>query len=133
MAMTSAWFRDWRSICRASMPSVRLKIVREDGPAESAEALDRNAVDLAVVRRDLAMPKNGQVIAIQRHDIAVADGAAVAERTARCNRRGGTKNRSIKAQLKIEATRESEPERQKPTKKPKTAKKPDAHHQDRRA
>ncbi|ARP99156.1 TAXI family TRAP transporter solute-binding subunit [Pseudorhodoplanes sinuspersici] len=51
--------------------SVRLKIVRENGPAESAEALDRNAVDLAVVRRDLAMPKNGQVIAIQRHDIAV--------------------------------------------------------------
>jgi TRAP-type uncharacterized transport system substrate-binding protein len=51
--------------------SVRLKIVREDGPAESAEALDRNAVDLAIVRRDLAMPKNGQVIAIQRHDIAV--------------------------------------------------------------
>ncbi len=51
--------------------SVRLKIVREDGPAESAAALDRNAVDLAVVRRDLAMPKNGQVIAVQRHDIAV--------------------------------------------------------------
>lgn len=51
--------------------NVRLKIVREDGPAESADALDRNAVDLAVVRRDLAMPKNGQVIAVQRHDVAV--------------------------------------------------------------
>lgn len=51
--------------------NVRLKIVREDGPAESADALDRNAVDLAVVRRDLSMPKHGQVIAVQRHDIAV--------------------------------------------------------------
>ncbi len=51
--------------------SLRLRIVRENGPAASAEALDRGAVDLAFVRRDIAMPKNGQVIAIQRHDIAV--------------------------------------------------------------
>ena len=51
--------------------NIRLKIARTDGPAESADALDRNAADLAVVRRDLVMPKNGQVIAIQRHDLAV--------------------------------------------------------------
>ena len=50
---------------------LRLRIVRENGAGATADALDRSTVDLAVVRRDIAMPKHGQVIAIQRHDVAV--------------------------------------------------------------
>lgn len=98
--------------------SVRLKIVREDGPAESAEALDRNAVDLAIVRRDLAMPKNGQVIAIQRHDIAalmvpspqeIPSAPAVAAKNAR----------SIKARPKAKMTAKADAdESETPAKKP---------------
>lgn len=50
---------------------IRLKIVQQDNAAKSAEALDSGAVDLAVVRRDVAMPKSGQVVAIQRRNVAV--------------------------------------------------------------
>lgn len=50
---------------------VRLNVIRQDGPQDSAEALNIGAVDLAVVRRDVAMPKGGQVIAVHRHNVAV--------------------------------------------------------------
>jgi TRAP-type uncharacterized transport system substrate-binding protein len=50
---------------------LRLRIVAQDSAAKSAEALDSGMVDLAVVRRDVAMPKTGQVIAIQRRNVAV--------------------------------------------------------------
>lgn len=50
---------------------VRLTVIRQDGPQNSAEALDAGAADLAVVRRDVAMPKSGQVVAVHRHNVAV--------------------------------------------------------------
>ncbi len=50
---------------------VRLSVIRKDGPQDSAEALDSGAVDLAVVRRDVAMPKAGQVVAVHRRNVAV--------------------------------------------------------------
>jgi TRAP-type uncharacterized transport system substrate-binding protein len=50
---------------------VRLKVVQQDSAAKSAEALDSGTVDLAVVRRDVAMPKAGQVVAIHRKNVAV--------------------------------------------------------------
>jgi TRAP transporter TAXI family solute receptor len=50
---------------------VRLNVIRQDGPQNSAEALDSGAVDLAVVRRDVAMPKIGQVVAVHRRNVAV--------------------------------------------------------------
>lgn len=50
---------------------IRLKVVQQDSAAKSAEALDNGTADLAIVRRDVAMPKNGQVIAIQRRNVAV--------------------------------------------------------------
>ncbi len=50
---------------------VRLNVRWQDGPQNSAEALDTGAADLAVVRRDVAMPKSGQVIAVHRHNVAV--------------------------------------------------------------
>ncbi len=42
---------------------IRLQVLRKDTGSESAEALDKGEVDLAVVRRDSGMPKMGQVIA----------------------------------------------------------------------
>ena len=50
---------------------LRLKVVQQDNAQQSAEALDTGAVDLAVVRRDVAMPKMGQVVAIHRRNVAV--------------------------------------------------------------
>ena len=51
---------------------VRLTVIRQDGGAQqAAEALDAGTVDLAVVRRDVAMPKAGQVVAIHRRNVAV--------------------------------------------------------------
>jgi TRAP transporter TAXI family solute receptor len=50
---------------------VRLHVVRKETGAEGGEALDKGEVDLAVVRRDFGMPKNGQVVAVHRHNVAV--------------------------------------------------------------
>src|SRR6478672_10365033 len=52
--------------------SVRLRIaVSEGGPAESSAALDNGSADIAVVRGDLGIPANGQVVAILRHNVAM--------------------------------------------------------------
>ena len=50
---------------------IRLNVIRQDGPQHSAEALDFGAVDLAVVRRDVAMPKSGPVLAVHRRNVVV--------------------------------------------------------------
>lgn len=45
---------------------LRLKIVSFDGVRESAEALQAGQVDLAVVRPDVMMPRNGMTLAVLR-------------------------------------------------------------------
>src|SRR5262245_37949071 len=45
---------------------VRLRIIDKADPAEAAAALDRGEVDLAVVRRDVAMSATGQVVVALR-------------------------------------------------------------------
>src|SRR6266545_2123588 len=50
---------------------VRLRLLVKDGVVESAAALDRDEVDLAVVRRDRAMPQAGQAVAILRRNLVV--------------------------------------------------------------
>lgn len=51
---------------------IRLRIVvSEGGPAESAAAIDKGAADVAVIRGDLGIPANGQLVAILRHNIVV--------------------------------------------------------------
>jgi TRAP transporter TAXI family solute receptor len=50
---------------------VRLHVVRKETGAEGGEAIDKGEVDLAVVRRDFGMPKNGQVVAVHRRNVAV--------------------------------------------------------------
>jgi TRAP-type uncharacterized transport system substrate-binding protein len=52
--------------------SVRLRPVIKDGGARAAkDAIDAGEVDLAIVRRDFGMPKEGQVVAIWRKNVAV--------------------------------------------------------------
>ena len=50
---------------------VRLRILETENSAQSAAALDLGKADLAVVRHDLAFPKNGQVVAVLRKNYAV--------------------------------------------------------------
>jgi len=49
--------------------NVRLNVVAVPGPLEAANTLDKGDADLAVVRRDVAMPKNGQAVAILRKNV----------------------------------------------------------------
>jgi hypothetical protein len=52
--------------------SIRLRlIVSEGGPAESAAAIDRGTADIAVIRGDLGIPANAQVVAILRHNVVM--------------------------------------------------------------
>lgn len=50
---------------------VRLRPIVKDGVVEAAAALDGGEVDLAVVRRDRAMPQAGQAVAILRRNVVV--------------------------------------------------------------
>jgi TRAP transporter TAXI family solute receptor len=51
--------------------SVRLKLVLTEGVAGSAEAIQDDKADLAVVRTDVAMPTKAQTLAIMHRDAAV--------------------------------------------------------------
>jgi TRAP transporter TAXI family solute receptor len=48
---------------------IRLRTVLKDGPVESANAIDLGQADLAIVRRDQAMPKAGLAVAVLRHNV----------------------------------------------------------------
>jgi TRAP-type uncharacterized transport system substrate-binding protein len=51
---------------------IRLSVdVLTGGTPEAAAAIDKDKADIAVVRRDAGMPKNGQVVAILRKNIVV--------------------------------------------------------------
>ncbi len=52
-------------------PHVRLQRIQANTLEASAKALETGAADLAIVRTDIAMPKNGQTIAIVRRDSLV--------------------------------------------------------------
>jgi TRAP transporter TAXI family solute receptor len=49
--------------------AIRLRVIQKSGPADAAKALDAGEASLAVVRRDLAMPANGQAVAILRRNV----------------------------------------------------------------
>src|SRR5215471_7804582 len=50
---------------------IRLRPIIKDGPPQSAAAIDAGETDLAVVRRDVAMPQAGQAVAILRRNLVV--------------------------------------------------------------
>ena len=52
--------------------NIRLQTkVLDGGPPAAAAAIDNGQADLAVVRRDVGMPKNGQAVAILRKNVVV--------------------------------------------------------------
>jgi TRAP-type uncharacterized transport system substrate-binding protein len=51
--------------------NVRVQPVIKDGTFDTARALDAKEADLAVVRRDVAMPQSGLAVAILRKNVAV--------------------------------------------------------------
>src|SRR5579871_5752157 len=51
--------------------SIRLRVVERDSPRSAAQALDQGNADLAVVRRDAAMPASGRAVVVFRHSIAL--------------------------------------------------------------
>jgi TRAP transporter TAXI family solute receptor len=62
--------------------SVRLRLVLTEGVAGSAEAIEGEKADLAVVRTDVAMPAKAQTLAIMHRDAAVlmtTEGSPVAK------------------------------------------------------
>jgi TRAP transporter TAXI family solute receptor len=65
--------------------SVRLRVVVEAGPAQSAAAISSGTADLAIVRGDLGIPNDGMVVAILRHSVVAlivpAQGAKSAKET----------------------------------------------------
>ena len=65
--------------------SVRLRVVVEAGPAQSAGAISSGTADLAVVRGDLGIPNDGMVVAILRHSVVAvivpAPGAKASKET----------------------------------------------------
>ena len=52
--------------------NIRLQIrVAEGGPPDASAALENGRADLAIIRRDSGMPKNGQAVAILRKNVVV--------------------------------------------------------------
>lgn len=100
---------------------VRLSVIRKDGPQDSAEALDSGAVDLAVVRRDVLMPKAGQVVAVHRHNVAVlivpaAEAAPEVATTSRA-KKTSTKTASSKSAAKAAPAKAAPQDAAKPIEK----------------
>lgn len=52
----------------------RLELVGRTNPADAAAALDAGTVDLALVRRDLGIPRNGRAIVTVRRNVVVIVG-----------------------------------------------------------
>src|SRR5262249_54499320 len=50
--------------------TIRLHVETTEGAADSAKALDDKKAELAVVRRDIAMPKSGLAVAVLRKSVA---------------------------------------------------------------
>lgn len=58
-------------ILRRHGEAIRLKVVPVADPGAASDALDRNEVDLAVVRSDQALPPGGQTVAILHRNAAL--------------------------------------------------------------
>ena len=94
--------------------NIRLQIkVLDGGPPAAAAAIDNGQADLAVVRRDAGMPKNGQAVAILRKNVVVfivPSAAAKAQRAAKGKAAAKAKPRKAKR-----AKGKAAPTRRRPT------------------
>jgi len=84
--------------------AIRLRPIIKDGAAQSAAALDSGEADLAVVRRDVAMPQAGQAVAILRKNLVifVAPAPAAAASKAKRGKKAAAKEEETKKIEKIE-------------------------------
>ncbi|MFL4985714.1 MAG: TAXI family TRAP transporter solute-binding subunit [Xanthobacteraceae bacterium] len=84
--------------------AIRLRPIIKDGAAQSAAALDSGEADLAVVRRDVAMPQAGQAVAILRKNLVmfVAPAPAAAAGKAKRGKKAAAKEEETKKIEKIE-------------------------------
>ncbi|MFL5060521.1 MAG: TAXI family TRAP transporter solute-binding subunit [Xanthobacteraceae bacterium] len=84
--------------------AIRLRPIIKDGAAQSAAALDSGDADLAVVRRDVAMPQAGQAVAILRKNLVmfVAPAPAAAAGKAKRGKKAAAKEEETKKIEKIE-------------------------------
>jgi TRAP-type uncharacterized transport system substrate-binding protein len=97
--------------------SVRLRVTAKDGGTRAAaEALDRGEADIAVVRGDIGMPVNGQVVAILRKNVAVLilPGSAKAAEDEDAEKPGTEKPAAEKRET-AKPQAKGEPRREKPT------------------
>ena len=71
-ARTPAWCKSIAAQLAREQFNIRLQTkVLDGGPPAAAAAIDNGQADLAVVRRDAGMPKNGQAVAILRKNVVV--------------------------------------------------------------
>jgi TRAP-type uncharacterized transport system substrate-binding protein len=83
--------------------NIRLQIkIVDDGPPAAAAAIDSGQADLAVVRRDSGMPKNGQAVAILRKNVVVFIVPSAAEAPKRGKGKAATKAKPAEKIEKIE-------------------------------
>ena len=84
--------------------AIRLRPIIKDGAAQSAAALDSGEADLAVVRRDVAMPQAGRAVAILRKNLVmfVAPAPAAAASKAKRGKKAAAKEEETKKIEKIE-------------------------------
>ena len=82
--------------------NIRLQTkVLDGGPPAAAAAIDNGQADLAVVRRDAGMPKNGQAVAILRKNVVVfivpsaAEPPKAAKDTAACKGQDGREEQAM--------------------------------------
>ena len=54
---------------RPAFRGIRLTLLRKENTVETAKALEKGEAHLAIVRRDINMPKDGQVVAILRKNV----------------------------------------------------------------
>jgi TRAP transporter TAXI family solute receptor len=68
--------------------SSRIRPVTTSGPLDSGDAMKKGQVDLAIVRSDLGMPPNGQVVAVLRQSVMVLIVPASGAKTNKSKKKG---------------------------------------------
>jgi len=58
-------------IVAREMWAIRIRLVSTAGPAESGDAMKKGQAELAIVRSDIGVPPNGQVVAVLRQSVMV--------------------------------------------------------------
>ena len=104
-ARTRAWCRRSPRSWRATTPmSVCARSSLDGGTRAAAAAIDKGEADLAVIRRDTGMPKEGQVVAILRKNVVVFIVPSAAE-PAKADEGAKAKPAAAKAKEPIEQDR----------------------------